>query len=133
MIVVDTTVISYFFLTGERTERVIEVFDRDPHWIAPVLWKSEFRSVLSLYVRKRILMIEDAVALAGHVESFMKRNEYAVDTGSVLALAQESGCSAYDCEFVALALIIDVPLVTTDKKVIKAFPEIALSPETFCV
>jgi predicted nucleic acid-binding protein len=132
VIVVDTNVISYFFLAGERTECIVEVFDRDPYWIAPVLWKSEFRSVLTLYIRKRILGIEDAVTLAGHVESFMKGNEYAAATESVLGLSVESGCSSYDCEFVALAVGMDVPLVTTDKKIIRAFPRIALPPEAFC-
>ena len=132
MIVVDTNVIAYFFLAGERTESVEAVFDRDPHWIAPALWKSEFRSVLGLYMRKRILAIGDAVALAGHVESFMKGGEYAVATESVLGLASESGCSSFDCEFVALAVGMGVALVSTDKKLIRAFPRIALSPEAFC-
>ena len=132
MIVVDTNVMAYFFLAGEQSESVQAVFDRDPHWIAPVLWKSEFRSVLTLYVRKRIFSVEEAVTLAGHVESFMKGNEYALTTESVLGLAAESGCSSYDCEFVALAIGMGVPLVSTDKKLIRAFPRIALSPKAFC-
>jgi len=131
VIVVDTNIISYYFLTGERTASVEAVFERDRHWIAPVLWKSEFRSVLGLYVRKRILTIRDAVTLAGHVESFMKRGEYSVATESVLSLASKSGCSSYGCEFVALALGMNAPLVTTDKKILRAFPGIAITPEAF--
>lgn len=131
MIVVDTNVLSYFFLSGEHTAPVAKVFEKDSHWIAPPLWASEFRSVLVLYIRKRILTLEEAAGLAGHVESFMKGNEYPVASGSVLALAKESGCSAYDCEFVALALAMDVPLVTTEKKLLNAFPATALSPGAF--
>jgi predicted nucleic acid-binding protein len=46
----------------------------------------------------------------------------------VLSLAAQSGCSAYDCEFVALAQDLRVPLVTTDRQILKAFPTVAVSP-----
>ena len=41
------------------------------------------------------------------------------------------GCSAYDCEFVALALDLKVPLVTSDKKVLKAFKGTAIALHEF--
>jgi predicted nucleic acid-binding protein len=34
---------------------------------------------------------------------------------------------AYDCEFVALAQYLNVPLVTADKKILREFPEVATS------
>jgi predicted nucleic acid-binding protein len=43
-----------------------------------------------------------------------------------MRLTQESGCTAYDCEFVALAKYLDVKLVTTDKDLLKAFPRVAV-------
>lgn len=49
----------------------------------------------------------------------------------VIELAAESGCTAYDCEFVSLAERLNVPLVTSDKKMFAAFPEIAISMEAF--
>jgi predicted nucleic acid-binding protein len=54
-----------------------------------------------------------------------------VSSEKVLELAGESGCTAYDCEFVALAQELGVALVTTDKQVLKAFPKIAVSLEQF--
>jgi predicted nucleic acid-binding protein len=51
----------------------------------------------------------------------------------VLELASRSGCSAYDCEFVALAQDLEVPLVTNDRQILKAFPTIAISPSAFTV
>lgn len=42
-----------------------------------------------------------------------------------------SPCSAYDCEFVALAADLTVPLVTTDKKLVKSFPDIAIHIDHF--
>jgi predicted nucleic acid-binding protein len=40
----------------------------------------------------------------------------------VLELVRDSDCSAYDCEFIALAEKLDVKLVTMDTKILKAFP-----------
>jgi predicted nucleic acid-binding protein len=44
----------------------------------------------------------------------------------VLTLAKESGRSASDCEFVAVARALSVPLITTDRQVVASFPQIAI-------
>ena len=69
----------------------------------------------------------------GNGESLMKHREYEVVTTDVLRLAAASKCSAYDCEFVALAQVLNVPLVTSDAAVLKAFPSVAVSLGTFVV
>ena len=48
-----------------------------------------------------------------------------------LELAKRSRCTAYDCEFVALAKRLGTGLVTSDRQVLSAFPETAVSPEAF--
>jgi predicted nucleic acid-binding protein len=45
-------------------------------------------------------------------------------------LAARSACSAYDCEFVALARDLDVRLVTADRR-LRGLPDTAISPEDF--
>lgn len=55
--------------------------------------------------------------------------EFEVPSQDILQLVNESPCSAYDCEFVALAKHFNTKLVTSDKKIIKSFPAIALTPE----
>lgn len=54
-----------------------------------------------------------------------------VDGRTVLSLALDSGCSAYDCEFVWLARDLRVPLVTADRQVLGTFPDIAVPADVF--
>ena len=56
----------------------------------------------------------------------MVRDAVPVDSETVLELVSASRCTAYDCEFVALALDLEVPLITADRKVLDAFPRIAM-------
>jgi len=42
-------------------------------------------------------------------------------------LVRDSDCSAYDCEFIALADQLKVKLVTMDAKLLKAFPRRTVS------
>lgn len=127
MIVVDTNVIAYLFLQGVRTRQAEAILRRDAEWAAPYLWRSEFRNVLALYVRQRILSLDDAQSIRQEAETLMQGGEFEVSSADVLALAASSGCSAYDCEFVVLARRLGVPLVTSDKKVLKAFPALTMA------
>jgi predicted nucleic acid-binding protein len=45
----------------------------------------------------------------------------------VLELVRDTDCSAYDCEFAALAMRLGVRLVTMDSKLLRAFPKHAVS------
>ena len=132
MIVADTNLISYLFLSGPYSELAEQVLHKDPHWIAPLLWRSEFRNVLALYLRQEILTLSQSFAIVDAALEMMNGSEYQVATYRVLQRAQESGCSAYDCEFVVLAEESQVHLVTSDKKLLQAFPQIAVSPQAFC-
>ena len=52
--------------------------------------------------------------------------EHDVDSVAVMDLVAASSCSAYDCEFVALARQMDIPLVTEDSGLLRAFPDVAI-------
>ncbi|MCA9449323.1 MAG: type II toxin-antitoxin system VapC family toxin [Candidatus Omnitrophica bacterium] len=129
MIVVDTNVLVYFFLRTEFTDPVDTLFKKDPEWIAPLLWRSEFRNVLALYIRKDLIDLQKAIEIQEEAESLLAGNEYEVPSQVVLSLARETGCSAYDCEFLALAKQQGIKLVTADRKLIEAAPEVAVSVE----
>lgn len=131
MIVADTNLLVYLHLPGEHTTAAERVLERDAEWAAPLLWRSEFRNVLALYVRRQVLTQEDALAAFERAERVVQGHEYTVETGRVLELVLASACSAYDCEFVALALELDVPLVTSDARMLSAFPYVAVAPDQF--
>jgi predicted nucleic acid-binding protein len=74
-----------------------------------------------------MLSFEQACSLQAEAESLMDGFEFDVHSRDVLTLVRDSDCSAYDCEFVALAERLGTQLVTMDKKVLKAFPQRAVS------
>lgn len=131
MIVVDTNTIAYLFSAGERAEAVRAVLQKDPDWVAPLLWRSGFRSVMSLYLRRGFLTLTQALQLTEEAEALMQGGEYEVTSHQVMGLVVNSRCSAYDCEFVALARQLSVPLITSDEEVLVEFPSIAVSPVDF--
>lgn len=131
MIVADTNVIAYLLLPGGRQEAARAAFRKDPAWRAPALWRSEFCNVLVLMMRHKGLEMGDALDLMERAERLLGQADYYVAPAQVLDLAARSGCTAYDCEFVALARELGVPLLTADKAVLKAFPAVALTPEAF--
>jgi predicted nucleic acid-binding protein len=131
MIVVDSNVVAYCWIRGERTELAQRVRLRDPAWHVPILWRSEVRSALAGYLRQRALDVDRAATIMAAAESALGGCEHLVASGAVLELAARARLSACDCEFVALAQSLAVPLVTEDAAVLKAFPEVALTMEGF--
>jgi len=125
MIVVDTNILAYLYLPGEFTEAAEALLESDPDWVAPILWRSEFRNILAGYVRRGSLSFDQALAIQDEAESLLAGAEYEVDSRSVMMLVKDSDCSAYDCEFVALARQLGTSLVTMDSKLLRAFPQIA--------
>ena len=130
MIVADTNVIAYLLIPSPFTVMAEQVYAQNPEWVAPTLWRSEFRNVLSLYMRRSLLSLDQAVALQEEAEDLLQGREFEVISADVLSLARDSGCSAYDSEFVALARFLGVPLVTADRRLARAFPQYARPLET---
>lgn len=131
MIVVDTNIIAYLYLPTELTDQAERLLLNEPEWAAPFLWRSEFRNVLALYLRKNILSIEAALKIQAEAEALMKGCEYQSVSFDVMQLVAASSCSAYDCEFVALAQALNTNLVTMDKKILKDFPKFAVSLKNY--
>jgi len=127
MIVVDSNVLAYLYLPGEYTLAAEALLGTEQEWAAPLLWRSEFRNILAGYLRRKSLSFDQATALQAEAERLLSGCEYEVDSRSVLELVRDSDCSAYDCEFIALAEALGTRLVTMDKKLLKAFPKRAVA------
>lgn len=121
MIVVDVNVLAYLLIPGRYTKSAESLLEADAQWAAPRLWRSELRNILATYVRSRLMELADASALFQRASVLIGPEEYEVETSDVLRLSKVSGCSAYDCEYIALAEFLDVNMVTADAKLAKAF------------
>jgi predicted nucleic acid-binding protein len=122
VIVVDTNVLAYLLIPGDLTPAAAALLRHDPAWCAPTLWRSELRNVLALYLRRRELDLAGALNLLDYATQLVRGREYAIADGDVLELIEGSSCSGYDCEFVALSRELDLPLVTSDRRILRDFP-----------
>ena len=127
MIAVDTNVIASLLLPTSRLTTAAENLLRaDREWVAPVLWRSEMTNILATGVRNGWFDLDQALEALSTAEELMDGGDYQVPAAEVLRLAASSGCTAYDCEFAILAGDLDVKLVTTDRQLLEAFPEITI-------
>jgi predicted nucleic acid-binding protein len=122
VIVVDTNIMAYRWLPGPRSQLIGSLLRVDSEWAAPLLWRSEFRNILAGLLRAGKLTLHEANLTMQHAALSLSAGEHIVQDQAVLTLVSQSHCTAYDCEFVALANALDTMLVTEDKAVIAAFP-----------
>ncbi len=123
MIAVDTNVVAYLLLGGDLGDASRALLRADRHWVAPRLLLSELRNVMALHMKRRGLALDDARVLMEKAEALLADALYELPSRQVLQLAEASACSAYDCEFVALARALGVKLVTNDRAILRSFPE----------
>jgi predicted nucleic acid-binding protein len=131
VIVVDNSVLVYFWLPGDFAELAEAAKDRDGSWAAPILWRAEFRNVLAGYLRRKHLTEAEANTAYLNAQKDIGAQEFTVPTERIIKLVLASDCTAYDCEYAALAQDLDVPLVTTNKQILHAFPKNAVALEKF--
>lgn len=131
MIVADVNTIAYLWLPNDHTEPAWELLNQDGQWVAPMLWRSEFRNVLAVQMHVGKLQLQNALDIFSEAERLMDGHEYNLSTQMVLGLANQTKCTAYDCEYVALANEMNVKLITYDKQIIREFPAVAMTAEQY--
>jgi len=131
MITVDVNVPAYLCLPGEFSQLASAAYQKDPYWIAPLLWQSEFRNILAAYLRRDLIDLKTANLSMNYALDLMRQTEFSVISSQVLDLVVASKCSSYDCEYVALAQNYNVPLVTMDKQIFTQFPQVAIRLDVF--
>jgi len=131
VIVADTNLISYLLIEGDQTELARQVWVRDHEWAMPPLWRSEFLNVLAVSHKVGALDEEQALFLWRSSSIFLDTTEVEPDGEQVLEIAMNSGISAYDAHFVAVANELGVPLVTADKRLLVRCEDVAISITSF--
>lgn len=131
MIVADANLIAYYYFPGPLQPAAQKVLEKDPTWFVPPVMISEFRNITLGFVRAKKLQAIDAVDLVSRVEMVFGPRTRGVSSVKVMELAIDSGCSSYDTEYVALAQMLKVRLVTQDGQLLKAFPGVAVSVDSF--
>jgi predicted nucleic acid-binding protein len=131
MIVVDVNTIAYLWIPGEMTGLAERALAKDPQWASPVLWRSEFRNILAGYLRRGDLDAAAVERCLHGAESQLAGHEYIIPSPLVMRKVNASTCSAYDCEYVALAEDLKATLVTSDRRILDDFPALTTSLKSF--
>jgi predicted nucleic acid-binding protein len=131
MIIVDANLIGALLLQSEQSLLASQIFERDPDWYAPLLWQCEMRSLMTSYLRHKLITLDRGIQIMNEAHALMIEHERYVSSNLVLELISASKCTSYDCEYVALAKEMNLTLVTFDKEVVGEFPTIAIFPQKF--
>jgi predicted nucleic acid-binding protein len=126
VVLVDTNVLAYLMLEGDRTSAAQELFERDADWRSEAFIMVEFSNVLTTYVRTKVLSRDQGSKLLAGAEKLVPVLT-SVRNARALEVATQFGISAYDARFVALAIQMKVKLVTEDAKLRAAVPSWTVS------
>jgi len=126
MVVVDTNILAYLLIRGNRTADAQALFTRDAEWRSEGFVLIEFSNILATYQRSGALSrsaAETMLATAGRVVSGLVNLPH----GRALKLAAEFGVSAYDARFLGAAQNLGARLVTEDARLRTAAPALTRS------
>jgi len=131
MIVVDANVVIYLVYETSFSPMARSVYAKDSAWAAPEVWESEVLNGLRNELRAGHTRFEDALLAADNAASVLTGNVHRCARSSVLRTAAETGLTAYDACYVALARSLGVVLVTEDKQTLRNCPDVPRSMQAF--
>ena len=127
MLLVDTNVVAYLLIAGDHTEAAQQLRRRDPDWRSEAFLLVEFTNVLASSVATKRMTFGLAENVLGKAVALFDGKLRSMPPASVLAAAVRHGVSAYDACFLALAKAIGLTVVTEDKKLRTAAPDLTRS------
>lgn len=126
MLVVDTNILAYLLIVGDRTKEAQALFARDAEWKSEAFVMVEFSNILATYQRLGELSGGQAEQLLNEAESLL-RGLVNLPHIAALRTAQRFKVSAYDARFLATAENLGTRLVTEDAKLRAAAPALTQS------
>ena len=128
MIVVDANIVLPLLREDACTAGTRDVRARDSDWVVPSLLKAELANALLKDVRAGFLSLDGAMlASATAADVLADARELDPSFADIVVTAHRSGLTAYDATYVVLARTLGVPLITEDKQILRACPDIAQS------
>ena len=131
MIVIDANILIYSLIECEYSPLVHKLQEKDSDWRTTALCLHETLNVLATYQRREVLTLAQCRKLLDHADRFIKIAQYEMEMDATLAIAAKYAIAGYDAQYVTLAQSLDAPLITEDRKLRNAVPEIALSMRKF--
>jgi len=126
MLVVDTNILAYLLIAGDRTKEAQSLYERDANWQSEAFLLIEFTNILATYQRTGGLSSNQSESLLNEAEARM-HNLITIPHITALRTAQRFGVSAYDARFLAAAEKFGAKLVTEDAKLRIAAPSLTQS------
>ena len=126
MVAVDTNVLAYLLIEGDRSREAHALLARDPDWRSENFVLVEFSNLLATYVRAGALARKQAEGLLAAAETRMSALVN-VPHARALSVAADLSISADDARFIAAAQVLGTKLVTEDAKLRAAAPALTLS------
>lgn len=126
MVVVDTSVLAYLLIEGDRTSEAQALFAKDSDWRSEAFLLVEFSNVLTTYQRLGGLSGPQIESLLAEATTRV-RELLSVPNLQALRCAERFAVSAYDARFLAAANALGVKLVTEDAKLRAAAPALTRS------
>jgi predicted nucleic acid-binding protein len=127
MFIVDTNIVVYLLMHGDRTAAAQRLHARDPDWRSEAVLLVEFTNVLASSIAMNRMTFNLAEELLAKAVGLFDGRLARVDHSLVLAIAARHGTSAYDARFLALADQLGTRLVTEDAKLRAAAPRLTES------
>lgn len=127
MILIDTNVLAYLLIDGERTAIARELHRRDPDWRSEAFLLVEFSNVLLRYMQVRNLRLSLALGFLADAEQLLRGKLTKAPHGAVLEAAANFRVTAYDARFLTVAKTTGIKLTTEDAKLRGAAPDLTQS------
>jgi predicted nucleic acid-binding protein len=125
MIVADTNVVASLLIHSDLSTKAEALRAKDHDWHVPSLFVHEWLNVVTLNVMTAKFERDEGLRVFRRGLAMVKVASSLPDPLRVLNLHLSSGCSSYDCQFVDLAQQLRVALYTSDREVLRSFPDVA--------
>ena len=131
MIVVDANVVVAFLLDSPLAPDARAVRARDATWGTHPLCRSETLNALLQETKARKIALHDAIDAAETTAHLLTDRTDGCAPSAILTTAHSSGLTAYDATYVVLARSLGLLLVTEDRQILRACPDVARSMSQF--